>query len=268
MYVFQGNGFTSVHFTDLVLGGYENISVTQGIVDSYRQANIPLECIWNDIDIYTLYRDFTNNPETYPAGEMQAFIAGLHANGQYYVPIVDSNIYRSNPANASDYYEPYESGADLSTFIRSTSGDFYTGDNWPGFSVWADWLVSSSQQWWTTEIINWHKTGTPFDGIWIDLSEASSFCVGSCGEGKLDMNPAHPPFLLPGDVLSFDYMYPEGFNISNATEAKSAASASASQASALSQTQVLPAATTTTLGRTEPTPGVRNLTYPPYVINK
>lgn len=25
--------------------GYENISVTQGIVDSYREANIPLECM-------------------------------------------------------------------------------------------------------------------------------------------------------------------------------------------------------------------------------
>lgn len=70
-----------------------------------------------------------------------------------------------------------------------------------------------------------------------------------------------------GDPLTFDYLYPEGFNVSNATEAASATSAAASQASALSSTTLLPAATTTTQGRTTPTPGHRNLTYPPYVLN-
>lgn len=111
--------------------GYENISVIQGVVDAYRAANIPLECMWNDIDIYELYRDFTNDENTYPAAGMQDFIAGLHANNQHYVPIIDSNIYRPNPENASDAYAPFQDGADQGTFIRNPrSGDFYTGDNW------------------------------------------------------------------------------------------------------------------------------------------
>ena len=29
----------------------------------------------------------------------------------------------------------------------------------------------------------------------LDMNEASSFCVGSCGSGNLSMNPIHPPFL-------------------------------------------------------------------------
>ena len=247
--------------------GYENISVVQDVVDGYSDANIPLECLWNDLDIYELYRDFTNNQATYPLPQFTQFIEGLHAKGQHYVPIIDSNIYASNPDNASDAYGPFERGASLQTFIRDpTTGDFYYGDNWPGFSVWADWLLSSSQAWWTDEIVQWHK-GTPFDGIWIDLSEASSFCAGSCGNGRLTDNPAHPPFLLPGDPLTFDYNYPEEFNVTNATEAASAVAAGASQASALSASPILPAATTTIQGRTEPTPGVRHLNFPPYVIN-
>lgn len=247
--------------------GYENISVTQGIIDGYREANIPLESVWHDLDPYILYRDFTNAPDTYSASGMQQLIAGLHANGQYYVPIIDSNIYVPNPDNESDAYAPFQRGADLQTFIRDpTTGDFYYGTNWPGFSTWADWLLPSSQGWWTNEIVTWHNF-TPFDGIWIDLSEASSFCVGSCGNGRLNENPSHPPFLLPGDPLMDDYRYPEGFNITNATEASSASMASASQASASSANPPLPAVTTTTQGRTEPTPGVRNLNFPPYVIN-
>ena len=73
---------------------------------------------WNDIDIYYLYRDFTNDPVTFPVDEMRSFIAGLHANGQHYVPIVDSNVYVPNPDNASDAYAPFEVGADLGTYIR------------------------------------------------------------------------------------------------------------------------------------------------------
>ncbi|KAK5125415.1 hypothetical protein LTR85_000524 [Meristemomyces frigidus] len=247
--------------------GYQNISVMQSIVDGYRDANIPLEGVWNDIDIYSLYRDFTNDPNTYPVDEMRAFVAGLHANGQHYVPIVDSNIYAPNPDNASDAYAPFERAAALGTFIRDpTTGDFYYGDNWPGFSSWADWLVESSQAWWTSELMAWHND-TPFDGIWIDLSEPSSFCAGSCGNGRLTENPVHPPFLLPNDPLQANYNYPEGFNISNATEAASVTAASASQASILSTTTLLPVPTTTTQGRTVPTPGVRNLNFPPYVLN-
>lgn len=63
--------------------GYENISVDQSVVDGYRQANIPLECLWNDLDIYDLYRDFTNNDITYPLPEFTKFIESLHTNGQY-----------------------------------------------------------------------------------------------------------------------------------------------------------------------------------------
>ncbi|KAF2767294.1 hypothetical protein EJ03DRAFT_366085 [Teratosphaeria nubilosa] len=247
--------------------GYQNISVMYGVVQGYKDADIPLECIWNDIDIYDLYRDFTNDPNTFPVPEMQQFVATLHANGQHYVPIVESNTYAPNPDNASDVYAPWSRAADLGAFIRDpTTGGFYYGDNWPGFSSWADWLLESSQDWWTSELVAWHND-TPFDGIWIDLSEASSFCVGSCGNDRITENPVHPPFLLPNDPLQANYNYPEGFNVTNATKAASASAVSASQAAVLATTTLLPVATTTTQGRTTPTPGLRNLDYPPYVIN-
>ncbi|KAK3678865.1 hypothetical protein LTR78_001318 [Recurvomyces mirabilis] len=247
--------------------GYQNISIMEGVVQGYKDANIPLECLWNDLDIYDNYQDFTDASLTFPAGPFRAWIESLHANNMYYVPIIDSNIYVPDPNNASDAYPPYSRGAALGTYIRDPStGQFYIGDGWPGFSVWADWLVPTSQQWWTNETSSYHEI-IPFDGIWIDLSEASSFCVGSCGNGRTTENPVHPPFTLPGDVLTFDYNYPEGFNVSNATEASLAASAASSQASAVSANPPLPAATTTTQGRTTPTPGVRNLDFPPYVIN-
>ncbi|GAB7358215.1 hypothetical protein MBLNU230_g0367t1 [Neophaeotheca triangularis] len=247
--------------------GYQNISVLQGVVDRHREAKIPLECIWNDLDVYYLYRNFDNDEETYPAAAMQEFLAALKAGGQYYVPIVDSNIYAPNPANASDAYETFQRGAELEAYIRDpTTEDFYYGAAWPGFSVWGDFLLETAQQWWTESLLTWHKE-TPFDGVWIDLSEAASFCSGSCGNGRIEENPVHPPFLLPGDPLNEDFRYPEGFNVTNATEAAAASSGAASQSAASSASPILPEPTTSTLGRTEPTPGVRNLNYPPYMID-
>lgn len=66
----------------------------------------------------------------YPVPEGQAFLAKLHAAGQHYVPIVDSNVYIPNPDNSSDAYEPFQRGAAMSAFIRQPSGDFFLGGEW------------------------------------------------------------------------------------------------------------------------------------------
>jgi alpha-glucosidase len=100
------------------------------------------------------------------------------------------------------------------------------------------------------------------------MSEVSSFCVGSCGSGNLTLNPVHPPFSLPGEPGAVIYQYPEGFNVTNSTDYASASSASASQASVASAAAGPPPPTTSTSYiRTTPTPGVRDIVYPPYVIN-
>jgi alpha-glucosidase len=102
------------------------------------------------------------------------------------------------------------------------------------------------------------------------MSEASSFCVGSCGSGNLSLNPVHPPFQLFGETLNNIYDYPEGFNLTNATEAASATAAASSQAAAKNPSSGPPqTATSSSISyyRTTPTPGVRQVDYPPYVIN-
>lgn len=104
-----------------------------------------------------------------------------------------------------------------------------------------------------------------FDGWWLDISDLSSWCTGSCGTGRTEDNPIHVPFRLPGEPGQINYDYPEAFEVTNSTDAASASAASASQASAY------PTPTTTigtpTFGFTNPTPGVRNVKFPPYALN-
>lgn len=212
------------------------------------------------------YRDFDNDPWRFNYSQGQQFLAKLHANGQHYTPIVDSAIYIPNANNDSDAYPTYDRGNQAGVFMKNPDGSQYIGDVWPGFTVFPDWHASQSVPWWTTEMSMWHDN-IPWDGIWIDMSEVSSFCVGSCGSGLLSENPVHPPFSLPGEPGNLVLNYPENFNVTNATEAALASSLSSSELAAASATAAPTSSSSTTYLRTTPTPGVRNVNYPPYVIN-
>jgi len=199
---------------------------------------------------------------------MSKWVDWLHENEQYYVPLVWANIYRPNPDDPKDTYGPYERGAKLKAFIRDPeSGDFYTGNNWPGFVVWGDFMLPETHKWWAEELKIWYDS-VPYDGMLSDLTEPASYCVGPCGNSRLDMNPVHVPFLIPGEKLRMFYEYPDGFSVTNRSEAEMAKELAANQSAEVQAAHVFQVPATSTLGRTEPTPGVRNLTYPPYVLNK
>jgi alpha-glucosidase (family GH31 glycosyl hydrolase) len=40
-------------------------------------------------------------------------------------------------------------------------------------------FAPGTQAWWTQALKNWTTHGVTFDGIWLDMNEASSFCEGS-----------------------------------------------------------------------------------------
>ncbi|CAG8955439.1 hypothetical protein HYFRA_00010305 [Hymenoscyphus fraxineus] len=252
--------------------GYANWSQLQEVVDNFARFEIPLENIWTDIDYMNQYRDFENDQNTFPYEEGRAFLKKIHDNGQHYIPIVDSAIYIPNPENASDAYPTFNRGNETQSFMLNPDGSLYIGSVWPGYTVFPDWIGAvlngtGAFNWWTNELSTWYKE-IPFDGIWIDMSEVSSFCVGSCGSKNVTLNPVHPPFSLPGEPGNVIYDYPEGFNLTNATEAASASAAKASQASSAAEVPApISSSTSTEYLRTTPTPGVRSVEYPPYVIN-
>lgn len=247
--------------------GYQNWSMTEAVVNNFEDFEIPLETIWNDIDYMKAYRDFENDPVRFSYKEGQEFLQRLHDKGQHYVPIVDAAIYAPNPANASDKYEVFDNANETGSLLLNPDGSLYIGAVWPGYTGFPDWLSNpSASEWWRKTMSEWHSK-LSFDGIWIDMNEASSFCVGSCGSKNLSLNPVHPSFDLPGEPGNLIYDYPEGFNTTNATEAASASAASAASAlQAASKTSTVSPTSTSHL-ITSATAGARNINHPPYAIN-
>ncbi|KAL4891029.1 glycosyl hydrolases family 31-domain-containing protein [Aspergillus ambiguus] len=242
--------------------GYNNWSDLADVVANFERFEIPLEYVWSDIDYMHGYRNFDNDQNRYSYSEGNKFLDKLHDGGRRWVPIVDGALYIPNPENASDSYETYTRGAAEDLWVKNPDGSLYIGAVWPGYTVYPDWHHPKAVDFWANEIVTWWKK-LPYDGIWYDMAEVSSFCVGSCGTGNLTLNPAHPPFSLPGEPGNIVYDYPEAFDVTNATEAASASAGASSQAAAAGGSSP----STTSYLRTTPTPGVRNVNYPPYVIN-
>ncbi|RYP78902.1 hypothetical protein DL771_000287 [Monosporascus sp. 5C6A] len=249
--------------------GYNNWAELQEVLNNFEKSQIPLETIWSDIDYMKQYRDFENDPVRFPYEEGANFLARLHENNQHYVPIIDAAVYVPNTEDKSDGYPPFDRGVAQDAFILNPDGSLYIGEVWPGYTVFPDWIGAvfngtGANRWWTSEIAEYYSK-IKFDGIWIDMSEVSSFCVGSCGSKDRPLNPIHPPFLLPGEPENVDFTHPEGLSLTNSTEA-AAASSSTDSAAASAAGTVEPASPTSYL-RTTPTPGMRNVNYPPYTIN-
>ena len=234
------------------------------MVNLYKEAGIQLEIIANDLDYLDLNRVFTLKPGQYNAEQFRPFLDELHANGHYF-PILDPNVYAPNPANGSDQYDVYDRGVQAQAFMRDGTDDYYYGVLWSGISAYVDFLIPSGVSYWKDEIRRFYDT-IPFDGFWLDVNDAISFATGSLGPDSIYQNPIHVPFALPGDAnssVTVDYNYPEAFNVTNSTEAASAASALASQSSAYPT----PATQTPVLAASTPTAGVRQVSFPPYAIN-
>lgn len=95
------------------------------------------------------------------------------------------------------------------------------------------------------------------------MNEISSFCVGSCGKNNLTQNPVHPPFSLPGEP---------GNPIKDVVERPEPEDSTVPEqecpyADFLDKIDYDQYYLNHSFGRTTIIPGVRNVNYPPYVLN-
>ncbi|KAI8069486.1 alpha glucosidase [Gongronella butleri] len=171
--------------------GFSNISVVDDVVKKYKEANIPLETMWIDIDYMDHHKDFTLDPVNFPEDKVKALISNLHNNGQKIVTMVDPAL------STNSSYEPYKRLSASGALIRNPDGSEYQGQVWPGYTVYPDWWHPDAAAFWDKEMGDWMER-LDLDGIWIDMNEPSAFCIGSCGTGKQNTDPGLP-WLLPQD---------------------------------------------------------------------
>ncbi|KAF8062771.1 Alpha-glucosidase [Scenedesmus sp. PABB004] len=154
--------------------GYSTVGVVEAVVANYSAAGIPLEGVWVDIDyMNSRFQTLTLDPVRFPRDRMAAFAGRLHTAGQKWVPIHDAGI------AVARGYAPYESGSAADVWIKDHTGRRdYLGQVWPGPAVYPDYLSHPNVTAWVTRVLADFQAQVPFDGLWIDMSEASNFCSG------------------------------------------------------------------------------------------
>ena len=105
---------------------------------------------------------------------MPDFVNHLHDKKMRYVPIIDAGI-----AKREDY-DVYADGAKEGIYIMDGRNQSPSvGRVWPGDAVWPDWFNPNAAPWWQKWVQSfWDQV--PFDGLWLDMNEASNFCNGPC----------------------------------------------------------------------------------------
>lgn len=166
------------------------------VVQNYSDYNLPLDVQWSDIDYLDRYRDFTFDPVKYNG--LGDFVKGLHAKGMKYVPIIDAGISR----RPDQGYSAYDDGVKQDVFVKTDKGEIFTGRVWPGDAAYPDFMNDKTVAWWKNYLSNFQKN-VNFDGLWLDMNEASNFCDGACYINQQSQNPVlnKLPYLPTGRNL-------------------------------------------------------------------
>ncbi|KAI5451157.1 hypothetical protein NCC49_002033 [Naganishia albida] len=190
--------------------GYSSVAESRAVADRMREADIPLECLWSDIDYMAHYRNFDFDPSWQP-DEFRGLIEYLKSQNQQYVPIIDAAF--ATTYNDTDVYETYTRGKELDVWLKNPDGSEYRGRVWPGVTVFPDWSAPNIDQFWF-ECFNNFSIAIGSTHAWLDMNEPSSFCEGSCGSDPRELANTSTPFPLPGSPGNIITQYPECYDTS------------------------------------------------------
>ncbi|KAL5018863.1 hypothetical protein ScPMuIL_004585 [Solemya velum] len=180
--------------------GWGGANGMKKVIERNRNAKMPIDTMWNDIDYMSQHLDFTLDTDKF--GELPAIVDDLHANDQHYIMILDPGI--SNVQTPGSY-APYDEGLAEDIFIKKADGSGpIIGKVWPGETAFPDFFNPQTTTYWYNQCNGFYQK-VKFDGIWIDMNEPSNFVDGSidgCTSNKYDNPPYVPPVLGGGSLQS------------------------------------------------------------------
>ena len=105
----------------------------------YREAGIPLDSIYLDIDYMERFKDFTLNHEAFP--EFPEFVKEMKEKHIHLVPIIDAGV------KIEEGYPVYEEGVEKGYFCKDAEGNDFVAAVWPGRVHFPDMLNPEARRW-------------------------------------------------------------------------------------------------------------------------
>lgn len=130
----------------------------------YRRRNIPCDALWLDIGHMDEFRVFTWHKERFP--DPRATFEQMRAEGFRSVAIVDPGI-KEEPG-----YAVFDEARRQNLLCKTEGGALYTGQVWPGRTVFPDFSRDETRAFWAERIRDHVALG--LSGVWNDMNEPAT----------------------------------------------------------------------------------------------
>lgn len=145
--------------------GYVAEADIRRCADAYRDARIPLDMLYLDIDYMDAFKDFSVNSERFP--DLAAFAAEMKERGIRLIPIIDAAVKKESG------YDVYDEGHREGYFCKDEQGEDFVVGVWPGMSVLPDFLNPQASRWFGMKYKRLTDLG--IEGFWNDMNEPALF---------------------------------------------------------------------------------------------
>ncbi|MDR1303960.1 MAG: hypothetical protein LBK76_01935 [Verrucomicrobiales bacterium] len=144
--------------------GYESAADLDALDKNFRRHQFPVDGLWLDIGYMDAYKVFTFHPDRFKAPKKE--LARLADRGRRVVPIIDPGV------KLQAGYGVYERGKQAKAYCQNPQGTDYVGMVWPGETVFPDFSLSATRQWWAAEVENFARLGV--SAAWLDMNDPST----------------------------------------------------------------------------------------------
>ncbi len=145
--------------------GYVSEDDIKTVFLRHKEAGIPIDMVYLDIDYMEDFQDFTVSRERFP--DLKNLSGYMRSNGVHLVPIIDAAV------KVREGYSVYDEGKEKGYFCKDADGEDFLTAVWPGLSVLPDFLNADARRWFGEQ----YKTLTDMgiDGFWNDMNEPALF---------------------------------------------------------------------------------------------
>ncbi|QSL64936.1 hypothetical protein MERGE_002240 [Pneumocystis wakefieldiae] len=145
--------------------GEEDVFHIDNHFDDY---GIPYDALWLDIEYSNGKAYFIWDKDYFPSPNK--ILKRLDSKKRQLIIIVNPHIKKD------EEYHAYKEIKDRELFIKTSKGDVYEGNCWPGSSIWIDVVSEKGAEWWSDkfqyEVLNFSFSNLH---IWNDMNEPSVF---------------------------------------------------------------------------------------------
>ncbi len=171
--------------------GYKCPEDFEKVANEHREAGVPIDMIYMDIDYMDRYMDFTVDEKKWP--DFPKFVADMKAKNIRLVPIIDAGV------KIEKGYSVYEEGVEKGYFCKREDGSDFVAEVWPGWTHFPDVLNADARKWFGDKYKILLDAG--IEGFWNDMNEPAIF---KTPEGVAKVKKAMQEFIdAPDETNAF-----------------------------------------------------------------